>query len=140
MTEKYRPMYKRLVRRQKQLRAKPTKAESKVIEALDSLKIRHIFQKGFMCKGDAVRLVDFYLPKPNKIIIEVDGDSHKNKEKLDRFRESQINKSVKNVPFIRIKNNTVFSLGDQLARILDNEIKSAKQHQLVSKSKYLKIF
>lgn len=54
-----------------------TKSELILKLKLDKLKYKYLFQKGFW-KGDFSCIVDFYLPKPYKICIEVDGNIHLN--------------------------------------------------------------
>jgi very-short-patch-repair endonuclease len=91
-----------------------TKEELIFSKLLDDLKIRYIFQKGFI-KGDYFCIVDFYLPKPYKICIEIDGLYHltekqilkdKNKDnylinyrgfKVIRFSNFQVNFMTKNI-------------------------------------------
>lgn len=57
------------------LKSNPTKSEVILMKKLDKLKINYMFQKGFV-KGDFSTIVDFYLPKPNRLCIEVDGEYH----------------------------------------------------------------
>jgi len=57
------------------MKRKPTLAETMVEVFLIKNKIHFMSQKGFLKPYH--RIVDFYLPKPLKIIIEVDGDYHK---------------------------------------------------------------
>ena len=71
-----------LFTRQQKLRSNPTKAEQHFITLLDKANINYIFQKAFIAGKNYV-IVDFYLPKPNRICIEIDGEYH-NTEKQKR--------------------------------------------------------
>lgn len=65
--------------RKEQLRARATRHEIMLRSMLESLEIRHMFQKGFLAKG-VMFIADFYLPRPRGIVIEVDGSSHNSQE------------------------------------------------------------
>jgi saccharopine dehydrogenase (NAD+, L-lysine-forming) len=54
---------------------KATHAELILKAYLDFLNINYMFQKGFIA-GNGFYIVDFYIPKPFKICIEVDGTYH----------------------------------------------------------------
>ena len=114
-------MARRLSMRQIQLRDTKSRAELLVKDSLDEIGIRYIFQKGFMCKGDAVRLVDFMLPG-NAMFLEIDGPEH-NQEK-DSFRELQIKKSAPGYSFLRIKNSDVYENEINLTEYLWFRMKS----------------
>jgi hypothetical protein len=53
-----------------------TPAILKIANILDSLNIHYIREKGFMKNLKSFVLADFYLPRPYKIVIEVDGGYH----------------------------------------------------------------
>jgi len=101
-------------KRREDLRRRPTKAESLVRAALDGMGVRYIFQKGYLCNGYGVRIVDFYLPKPMRVALEIDGDSHQGQKEQDRFREWQIRtaSSAKKIRFVRISDREVFNAID----------------------------
>ena len=84
----------------------PTESEVIFKNRLDSLNINYIFQKGFI-KGDYHCIVDFYLPKPKKICIEIDGSIHDTLEqkKKDSQKDSYLNS--RGFKVIRIKNSDV---------------------------------
>lgn len=63
----------------------PTESELILKNKLDKLRIKNMFQKGFW-KGDFSCIVDFYLPKPYKIVIEVDGEYHTTEKQ--KYRDS----------------------------------------------------
>jgi len=62
-------------KRQNKLKKNATGAELIFKDKLDLMNIKYLFQKGFI-KGKNFCIVDFYLPKPYKICIEVDGGYH----------------------------------------------------------------
>lgn len=66
---------KTLGKRKQSLKNRPTLSEIFFRRKLDSLKIKYIFQKGFIA-GDNYCIVDFYLPKPYKICVEINGGYH----------------------------------------------------------------
>ena len=65
---------KTLFKRQLDLRNNPTPAEFEFKKILDKHGIKYIFQKAFL--KDYYCIVDFYLPKPYGICIEIDGSIH----------------------------------------------------------------
>lgn len=100
---------KTLFQRLKKLRNNPTIAELQVKFFLDHLKVKYIFQKGFI-SGNAYVIVDFYLPKPYKICIEVDGEYHLSKQQIqkDKWKDNYLkNRGFK---VVRIKNCDTDSL------------------------------
>ena len=92
---------KTLFKRLKKLRDNATKSELIFKEILDSLKIKYIFQKGFI-SGDAYVIVDFYLPKPYKICIEIDGKYHDKQKGKDKWKDDYL--KGRGFRVIRIKN------------------------------------
>jgi len=107
--------------RYEQLVANATPAELAVKRALDSLGIRYKFQKGFL-KGSTVRLVDFWVRSPYRLILEIDGPCHS--PARDQYREQQIQAQRVHKPkFIRVTNDWVFEQPDlpaALKSLLDN--------------------
>ena len=81
-TEEIKKKQKTLGSRKKRLIKNATSSELKIKELLEELKIRSIFQKGFI-KGNYYCIVDFYIPKL-KLCIEVDGEYHNNPEQVKR--------------------------------------------------------
>lgn len=73
---------------------------------LDDFGIKYIFQKGFI-QGTLTCIVDFYIPSPHKICIEIDGGYHdtKTQKKKDKYRDDYLRKRGFNV--VRIKNEDV---------------------------------
>ena len=74
---------KTLGKRVRYLRDNATKAELIVYNHLIKKNVKFIFQKGFISGWNYV-IVDFYLPKPKKICIEIDGEYHNSHEQARR--------------------------------------------------------
>lgn len=98
---------KLLFKYSQQLRKNPTEAELKFKSRLDSLGIKYIFQKCFI-QGNNFCIVDFYLPKPYKICIEIDGEYHETVEqkRKDYYRDKYLTEE-RRFKVIRIKNSEV---------------------------------
>ena len=94
---------KRLFIYQKENRNKLTESEKCISNLLDALKIKYISQKGFI-SGEYFYLIDFYLPKPYKICIEVDGEYHETEEQKikDKYKDKYL--LSRNFKILRIKN------------------------------------
>ena len=76
MTEiEYRDKQILCAERRNELLNKQTESEKVFQKKLEHLKIPFIAQKGFIA-GDNFCIVDFYLPKPFKLCIEIDGAYH----------------------------------------------------------------
>lgn len=103
------------------LLSKPTRAELAFKSLLEELKVHFIFQKGFIAKNGFC-IVDFYLPKPNKICFEIDGDYHKNNAVKDNYKNYYL-RSVRRMRVIRYNNHDVLErpewIKDQLIQILN---------------------
>ena len=110
---------KTLFKRQSDLRDKPTSSELIFKERLEKAGIKFIFQKAFIAK-DYYCIVDFYLPKPYKTVIEIDGGYHNDlpQKKKDFYRDKYL-KEIRKFKVVRIKNEDVMSFDLSL---LDNSI------------------
>jgi len=73
---------------------------------LDKLNIKYTLQKALISDKYCC-IVDFYIHKPYKLCIEIDGDYHNNtKQKLkDNYKDNYIISRGYNI--LRIKNNEV---------------------------------
>ena len=89
-----------------QLRKNPTPSEIIVRDKLTELGVDFIFQKGFY-KGDYHCIVDFYLPKPLKICIEIDGLIHETENQNARDIRKSAYLIARGFKVIRIKNSDV---------------------------------
>jgi len=92
----------------KELRQKQTRAEKIMQDILDEIGIRYIFQKGFIGKKFHC-IVDFYIPSPRKMCIEVDGGYHFTEEQIkkDKFREYYLTE-IRKFKMFRVKNEELF--------------------------------
>lgn len=105
-------------------KAKATKAEWIFFTFLCSQKIKFRFQKLFM-GGRKFYIADFYLPK-EKVIIEIDGDSHIGKEEYDKERDNFFI-NVKRIGIIHFKNEQIFS--GEAMRVFIKEFPKNATHQ-----------
>jgi very-short-patch-repair endonuclease len=87
---------------------KATESELLFKKRLDENNIKYIFQKAFI-KGNNYVIVDFYLPKPNKICIEIDGLYHERQEQKVRDYNKDKYLESRGFSIIRIKNEDVLS-------------------------------
>ncbi len=73
---------------------------------LDRAKIKYKFQKGFIA-GDYHCIVDFYLPRPFRLCIEIDGSIHNSPKQI--LKDIEKDKYLKSRKFkvLRIKNEDV---------------------------------
>ena len=86
-------------------RKHPSWLEKKMIEFLDSHKIKYTFQAilYIKSKGGFIKqyyIADFYIPR-KKIIIETDGKFHEEQKEYDDFRTKDIQKNFPGTTVIR---------------------------------------
>jgi very-short-patch-repair endonuclease len=93
-----------LAKRRNNLMKKMTPSEKLFADRLEESGIRYLFQKGFFI-GDSFRIVDFYLPKPYKLAIEIDGDYHRNTKLYDEYKDTML--KDRGIKTIRILNENV---------------------------------
>jgi very-short-patch-repair endonuclease len=81
-----------------------TLSELIIKEKLDKLNVKYIFQKSFI-QGNNYCIVDFYIPKPYKICLEIDGKYHESEEQKerDKHKDSYLT-NYRGFKVIRIKN------------------------------------
>lgn len=98
---------KTLFKRSAKLKTNATESELIFKNRLSEAGIRFMFQKGFI-NGTYYYIADFYLPKPNKTVIEIDGSYHSSDAQRvkDRIRDKYF-KDIRNIKVIRIKNSDV---------------------------------
>ena len=112
-------LFNHLHMRTAQLKIRATRQELKVRAMLDTLKRRYKFQKGFVA-GGVMYIADFYLPKPWKMVIEIDGSSHLSKvqQQKDQARDRYF-KQRRHMRVLRMTNAEVdrCSLEELQARI-----------------------
>lgn len=106
-------------RRQKLIK-NATASELVFKKKLEVLGMRAIFQKGFIAK-DGFCIVDFYLPKPFKLCIEIDGDYHN--EPVQQWKDLRRTKYLKSRGFdvIRLTNEQAHNLSCAEIRTLIEE-------------------
>lgn len=98
---------------------KQTKEEQQVEEILKDIGVHYISQKGFVAKCNTCLIADFYLPKPHKLIIEVDGGYHNNRVEQDKGRDLFF-LHERNIRTLRIKNEELINLPAVKQKIMDS--------------------
>ena len=100
-------------------RATPSELSMKAM--LDSLSVRYMFQKGFIA-GDYFCIVDFYLPKPYRICIEVDGPCHALPKQVVRDTQKDAYLNARGFKVLRITNEGVEHMSaDDLSSLLQRK-------------------
>lgn len=101
----------------KENKRKATKAELAVMAFFYSTGIEHIFQKVFFLQDEShFRIVDFYIPKPFRTVVEVDGDYHEFTGKYDSYKDKELLARHKKMRIIRISNENALN-EEYLARV-----------------------
>lgn len=98
----------RMYRLQNEHRLEPTLSELHVMGLLKELGERYIFEKGVFTDRTFF-LVDFYLPKPRKLCLEIDGGYHKAQLYYDTMRDNFLRKERK-MKVLRITNEVAETL------------------------------
>lgn len=88
----------------KELLEKLTLQEKMIMSFLKDLKIKFIPQSG-ISNGKSFYIRDFYIPKPYKICLEIDGGYHLNNKKYDDERDNFMYKN--RIRVLRISNENV---------------------------------
>lgn len=92
----------------RQRKHKPTEAEALFEQFLIENQIPYKKQKGFLAKTNRrFYIADFYLPKPVKLVIEIDGPYHQNQVEYDLERDRYF-REVRNIQVLRILNEQVY--------------------------------
>jgi very-short-patch-repair endonuclease len=98
----------------------PTKAEAAMETLLKEVGVRYIPQKGFFKDLNTFFIVDFYLPRPHKLVIEVDGKYHEDRRDYDTRRDEYL--KSRGFRVLRIKNEEILNTIDNVKEILYNNI------------------
>lgn len=87
---------------------KDTEAEALFEQFLLQRGIYYKKQKGFLSKTNRrFYIADFYLPKPYKLIVEIDGGYHQNQQEYDEERDRYF-VQVRKIGVLRIPNELVY--------------------------------
>lgn len=99
------PCHQRLMAKyQKHNRENPTETEKRIGMLLYEIGEPFIFEKGFFTYN-SFYLTDFYLPKPRKICLEIDGPIHEHRVSYDNERDAFLMRVRKIRAILRIKNH-----------------------------------
>lgn len=107
MNKEFTAKQKTLFSRVSKLKQNVTESELKFMDRLNQHGIRYLFQKGFI-KGDYYCIVDFYLPKPYGIVIEIDGEYHEDVKQIARDKRKDQYLASRGFKVIRINNSEVY--------------------------------
>lgn len=88
---------------------KITKYEDIFANKLNELNIKYIRQKGFLKDANCCYITDFYLPKPHKIVIEIDGEYHQQRQ-LNDWKRDWYFKYKRGIKTVRFKNEEVINI------------------------------
>jgi very-short-patch-repair endonuclease len=99
--------------RRKELLARQTGAEKRLAVILKNLGIRACPQAVFFLDDYHYRIVDFYLPKPYRIIVELDGSVHDSQDakNYDAWKDQKLKTAHHRFRILRFKNDEVFENG-----------------------------
>lgn len=118
----YNKEHQRLLSKYK-LKDTTTEYEVIVSNILNELNIKYIQQKGFLKEAYTCYIADFYLPKPYKVIIEVDGEYHQDRVFQDTSRDKYFLEK-RGIRTLRINNQDVIN---NLSVVKDNIINFIKR-------------
>ena len=109
----------------RELKKKQTKYEAYFELLLKKHKIHYISQKGFI-KGNNFCIADFYLPKPYKIVIELDGEYHRSIKQIKRDKVKDRYYRSRGFNVVRFNNSDVFQVDtiDKLKQFMKNAIEN----------------
>jgi very-short-patch-repair endonuclease len=95
--------------RRSQLLLKQTRCERKINGLLSELELRFISQKGFIA-GGVCYVADFYLPRPYRLVIEVDGPSHRTEEGMEKDKRRDTYFKSRRFRVLHISNEQAWSM------------------------------
>ncbi len=95
-------------RLQNEHRSEPTPSELHIMGLLKELGERYVFEKGVFTNRTFF-LVDFYLPKPRKLCLEIDGGYHKLQLHYDTVRDNFL-RNERKMEVLRITNEVADTL------------------------------
>lgn len=106
---------------------KETRAEAAVAALLKQAGIRYFAQKGFIA-GDNFCIADFYLPRPYRIVIEVDGPYHALPSQVARDKNKDAYYKGRGLRVFRLSNGRAMSMTKEELLGIINKMKMAKRH------------
>lgn len=105
-------------RYRRELLKRQTPSELHMMSLLAEAGLRAIPQKGFIA-GKGFCFADFYLPRPWKLVIEVDGGYHATPAQQARDAAKDAYYAQRGFRVLRITNEQVFDMGSrELARLV----------------------
>ena len=116
------PYNPELKKRSREMRNNPTRAEEKFWE--DLLKHKKTGYQFYRQKPLYHYIADFYSAKL-KMVVEIDGSSHDDKEEYDENRDNLMNGY--NLKVIRYRNDEVLEKSDKVKKDFNKQIKIRKK-------------
>lgn len=95
-----------------------TVSEREFASILDCLGIKYIAQKGFFIGNDNFIIADFYIPKPHRVIFEIDGKNHKYTKDYDMQRSNIIN-NQRRIKIFRFTNEEVLNQKNKVKEMIE---------------------
>jgi len=92
--------------RRSELLARRTAAEIAFADRLRSAGVRFIEQKGFFA-GDYYCICDFYIPRPARTVVEIDGGYHSDPKQAARDRRKDAYLRSRGFKVVRVRNEQV---------------------------------
>lgn len=93
-----------------ELKKNPTKSELHIVSLFDKIKVRAMFQKGFIA-GENFCIADFYIPSC-KTVLEIDGGYHLTSEQIRRDRNKDWYYSQRKFRVIRITDERALAMNE----------------------------
>ena len=124
---------KTLRKRILKLKKNATRAEKIVYDYLSDNDVKFIFQKGFISGSNYV-IVDFYLPKPYKVCIEIDGGYHNTtkQQHRDRNRDDYLI-NERGFRVYHFLNSQIYKNVQVLDKIIHHEFDEISMRELINK-------
>ena len=106
-----------------------TTAESLLEDMLKRLGLDYIFQAGFL-SPKSFYIVDFYIKSPYKLVIEVDGENHKQRKRIifDKRKMDYLRKCGFKV--LRFSNEAILNQRQKVKRQLSDSLPQILRYRL----------
>lgn len=106
------------------LNKNPTKAELAFQDILLELKLKFRKNKGFMRRAKSFCIVDFYLVKPFRLAVEIDGEYHNTPEQIVYDAERTLYLNSRKIKVIRFTNEQVLDNKEETIKLFKKELLS----------------
>lgn len=112
-----------------------TKSEKQFELILKDLNINYKKQKGWLARNKTFCISDFYLPKPYKLAIEIDGLYHSldYQKVIDQYKDNYLY-NKRGIKTIRFSNDLILSNSNKVKEILLGILTASKTGKLPKES------